>query len=413
MAGGNVSINAQNDITHQTLIGGILTDDSSHELPVNWLYRRGYVDPGDRAIRSGYSQQWRNGRRFHDSWWVDFSNFFEGVATLGGGNVSLSAGRNVSNVDAAAPTNARMPARNASGPLAPNAGALVELGGGDVTVQAGGNIDGGVYYVERGAGKLDAGGSIVTNQTRSPSLGLAVSPPVTLDEHTWLPTTLFLGKGSFDVAARGDVLLGPVANVFLAAGRHQQQLLVQDELLDLRSRRQRERKFADGIGQFARRRHPGQQRVCSVAGDLAGPGVAIEHSTQQSLSYFQPWLRLDVTNVQPFTTLATVSPGSLFATSFSGDVNVVGNLTLSPSATGTIDLVAREGHQWFAAERFRRGCTEPGTKLRSTSPTPIRPEFLESIRLSLFARRWQILSRPDRTRRSTNVFLNANQRDFS
>ena len=26
---------------------------------------------------------------------------------------------------------------------------------------------------------------------------------------------MFLGKGSFDVTARGDLLLGPVANVFL------------------------------------------------------------------------------------------------------------------------------------------------------------------------------------------------------
>ena len=33
----------------------------------------------------------------------------------------------------------------------------------NVTVQAGANIDGGVYYVERGTGQLNAGGSIVTN----------------------------------------------------------------------------------------------------------------------------------------------------------------------------------------------------------------------------------------------------------
>ena len=57
----------------------------------------------------------------------------------------------------------------------------------------------------------------------------------TLDEHTWLPTTLFLGKGSFDVAARGDVLLGPVANVFLLPEGINNSFLLQDDLLDLRS----------------------------------------------------------------------------------------------------------------------------------------------------------------------------------
>ncbi len=341
MAGGNVSISAQNDITHQTIIGGVLTADSSHELPVNWLYRRGYVDPTTGQF--GVVTRAVGGTDVGSTtWWVDFSNFFEGVATLGGGNVRLSAGRDVSNVDAAAPTNARLPARNASGPLAPNAGALVELGGGDVTVQAGGNIDAGVYYVERGTGRLDAGGSIVTNQTRSPSLGLVVSPPDVLDEHTWLPTTLFLGKGSFDVAARGDVLLGPVANVFL---------------------------LPEGINNsfwygtnYSTYSQSDAVNVSSLTGEVnLREGATLSSSgfaplleiwldqvlrlntvaTQQSLSYFQPWLRLDVGNVQPFTTLTTVSPGSLFATSFSGDVNVVGSLTLSPSPTGTIDLVAR------------------------------------------------------------------------
>ena len=342
MAGGNVSISAQGDITHQTVINGVLTADSSHELPVNWLYRRGDIDPatglfgdvthGNEATEIGST-----------TWWVDFSNFFEGVATLGGGNVRLSAGGNVSNVDAAAPTNARMPARHAGGPLAPDAGALVELGGGNVTVLAGGDIDGGVYYVERGVGKLNAGGGIVTNQTRSPSLGFAVSPSVTLDEHTWLPTTLFLGKGNFDVAARGDLLLGPVANVFL---------------------------LPEGINNsfwykttYSTYDPSDRVSVSSLTGSvslreggtLPGNGIApllevwlnqvLELNTQsgqQSLSYFQPWLRLNETSVQPYTTFTTVLPSSLFATSFSGNVNVVGNLTLSPSPTGTVDLVAQK-----------------------------------------------------------------------
>jgi filamentous hemagglutinin len=341
MAGGNVSISAQNDITHQTFIGGVATADSSHELPVNWLYRRGYVDPATGQF--GVVSRAAGGTDVGSTtWWVDFSNFFEGVATLGGGNVNLSAGRNVSNVDAAAPTNARMPARNASGPLAPNANALLELGGGDVTVQAGVDINGGVYYVERGEGKLNAGGDIVTNPTRSPSLGLAVSPATTLDEHTWLPTTLFLGNGSFDVEARGHVLLGPVANVFLLPEGINNSFWYSTYFSTYGQ--------SDAVSVSSLTSAVDLREGATLSSSGFAPLLEIwldqvlllnTEANQQSLSYFQPWLRLDVTSVQPFTTLATVLPASMSATSFSGDVNVVGNLTLSPSPSGTIDLVAQ------------------------------------------------------------------------
>ena len=239
MAGGNVSISAQNDITHQTLIGGVPTADSSHELPVNWLYRRGYVDPatgqfGVVARSSGGTDVGST------TWWVDFSNFFEGVATLGGGNVSLSAGRNVSNVDAAAPTNARMPARNASGPLAPNAGALVELGGGDVTVQAGRQ-----HRWRRVLRRARRGQTGRRSQHRHEpdALALARAGRFTARRRwTNIPgcrPRLFLGKGSFDVAARGDVLLGPVANVFLLPEGINNSFWYKTTFLDLRSGRQR------------------------------------------------------------------------------------------------------------------------------------------------------------------------------
>ena len=207
-AGGNVSIYAQNDITHLTRdIQGDLVPDSSRELPTNWLYRRGYVDP--LTGQFGISKY---GEIASTTWWVDFSNFFEGVGTLGGGNVTLVAGHDVSNVDAVAATNARMPG------VTPVSSNLVELGGGDVTVMAGNNINAGVYYVERGNGVLQAGNSIVTNSTRSPSLGSISFPASIFPSATWLPTTLFVGKGGFDVTATDDVLLGPVANPFLLPG---------------------------------------------------------------------------------------------------------------------------------------------------------------------------------------------------
>ena len=94
--GGNVVIKAQGNIAHYAYQGfGSVTlmADSSHQMPTNWLDREGTVSGGQVITPT--------------SWWVDFTNYFEGVGALGGGNVSLVAGGSVINVDADVPTNAR------------------------------------------------------------------------------------------------------------------------------------------------------------------------------------------------------------------------------------------------------------------------------------------------------------------
>ncbi len=87
LAGGDVTVDAQGNIAHVTKNNsGVIVMDSEKELPDNWLYREGYVNTaGDFGVAHG-------GSIASTSWWVDFSNFFEGVGALGGGNVSLNAG---------------------------------------------------------------------------------------------------------------------------------------------------------------------------------------------------------------------------------------------------------------------------------------------------------------------------------
>lgn len=332
LAGGNVSINAGNDITHLTKnAAGQLVADSSRELPNNWLYRRGFVDPATGAF--GVE---RNGSLASTAWWVDFSNFFEGVGALGGGNVTMTAGRDIANVDAVIPTNARMPSGT------PNAAALVELGGGDLRVTTGRNLDAGAYYVERGRGSLNVGGSIITNSTRTPSLG-TITGAAPLPAETWLPTTLFVGKSSFDVSARGDVLMGPAANAFLLPQGFNNTFWYKTY--------------------FSTYDANSAVNVSSLSGDItlrsaatmpvAGAGGAIPilqawlqnvqlfNALTPTASFYHPWLRLAESKVDPFLTIASLRPGTLRMTSFGGDVNLVGSLTLSPSPVGTLDIVAR------------------------------------------------------------------------
>ena len=326
LGGGNVTIVAQNDIVNELLSNGQLVADSSKEMPTNWLYRRGWIDPA-----TGQFGITRTGGEVEStSWWIDFSNFFEDVGTLGGGNITLIAGHDISNVDAVVPTNARMPKGT------PDASKLIELGGGDLAVTAGHDINGGVYYVERGQGKLSAGGSIHTNSTRA-ALNLTESASgQALDSTTWLPTTLFLGKGSFDISAVGDVLLGPVANPFLLPQGINNSYL---EKIYFST-------YAAGD----------RVDVASLAGAVTikddangGSGslqawyqnILLSYQNPQSLAaQFEPWLRLVETSVNPFTTATALMPATLAATAFSGNINLIGSLTLSPSPVGTVDLAA-------------------------------------------------------------------------
>ncbi|MEK7951843.1 filamentous haemagglutinin family protein [Luteolibacter soli] len=329
LGGGNVTLNAGHDIVHLTKTSaGTLIQDSQRQMPVNWLYRRGYINP-----TTGEFGATRNGDTASTTWWVDFTNFFEGIGALGGGDVSLTAGRDVSNVDAVAPTNARMPGGK------PSADKLVELGGGDIRVKAGRNIDGGVYYVERGEGSLLAGANITTNSTRSPSITIIRTPSQVSDSRTWLPTTLFVGKGGFDVEAGGDILLGPVTNPFLLPQGFNNSFWNKTWFSTYSSDASLSVQSLGGDVNF-------RESVVADGTTDAVPTLQLwfdnqlRLGTNQGSAFYQPWLRLVESSVTPFTEAFRLMPGTLSVSAFSGDINVTGSINLSPSKTGSLDLLA-------------------------------------------------------------------------
>jgi len=342
MGGGNVTISAGADIFRQTRnLSNVLVDDSERQLPMNWLYRRGYVDPVTGLF--GVSTY---GDVASTTWWVDFSNFFEGVGALGGGNIKINAGNDIENIDALIPTNARMPGKTTTGEaIAPDAGTLVELGGGDLTVKAGRNIDGGVYYIERGTGVLSAGGSITTNATRSPSLGILRNPAEVLAPETWLPTTLFLGKGGYDVSARGDLLLGPVVNPFLLPQGYNNSYYYKTYFSTYAPTSYVNATSLGGNVTFREsvtNPSPGTTGVSMpiLQAFMRRSHLLVTSGAGLSASNSQPWLRLAEDNLAPFSTVMTLMAPTLRGTSFSGDINLVGEINLSPSATGTVEMLA-------------------------------------------------------------------------
>lgn len=350
-AGGDVTLSAQGNIERTTRNAvGVTLADSSRQLPSNWLYRRSHVDSAGAFGQILVGNIVSNITDPHASttWWVDFTNFFQGVGALGGGDVTLVAGLDIANMDAVIPTNARMTyqtlvAGESGSELSTRAAdqKLIELGGGDLLVRAGRNIDGGVYYVQSGQGRLEAGEAVTTNATRSINLGIlsSLANPVRLPESTWMPTTLFLGDATFDVSARGDVLLGPIANAHLLPQGNGNRFWYKT--------------YFSTYGAEA------AVNAVSLTGDLnlrnqvtlpdtssAQPFLSVWLSRQNLLSgntsaaFFQPWLRLAESRVDPFTTHATMLPPVLRGTAFSGDINLAGNFNLFPSATGTVELLS-------------------------------------------------------------------------
>jgi hypothetical protein len=346
MAGGNLTISAGQNLERKTRNNSGLINDSSRQLPNNWLYRRGYVaDDGNFAA---LSLGGLNDPAASTSWWIDFSNFFQTSGALGGGNVTLTAGNDIQNFDAVIPTNARAPRGNAA------TSQLRELGGGDLIVKAGRNIDAGIYYVERGTGRLHAGSQITTNSTRSPSPGIVQSlntPPAPLDAATWLPTTLFLGKSNFDVSAVGDVLMGPMANPFLLPQGQNNGFWYKTYFSTFSD--DASVRIASLSGKVTLRNEVLPGSLNPTIADTGAPKDILQTWLERqnlfdsqintTASYRQPWLRLAETRVEPFVSIFGLRPPTLEITSLSGGINVVGSMSLYPAPLGQLEMIAGGG----------------------------------------------------------------------
>ncbi len=175
--GGNISLNA----------GGDILGVDSKQLPSDWLYRQGQLDADGNYILQ-LTDGGNSDKVGSPGWWVKYSAFSQNVGALGGGNVRVTAGGRIDTLSVSIPTTGRVVGSNV-------ADSTVQVqGGGDLRLTAGGDILNGVYYVGRGKGELDAGGTI------GKSTASLVNP------------MLALGDGSFTLTARGDIALDGVFN---------------------------------------------------------------------------------------------------------------------------------------------------------------------------------------------------------
>jgi filamentous hemagglutinin len=342
--GGNIVIDAQQDIAHLRVSGGSLVPDTSWEFPTSWLYRRGATSSTDIFDTTKLNAN----ELATTTWWINFSNFFEGVGALGGGNVTLKAGGNIVNVDAVVPTNARMPFADASGNSLPDAASsLVELGGGNLVVEAGGTIEGGTYYVEQGTGEIIANTITSADDTARISADDAATGSATP-----LPLTLFVGDSSFTVETTNDLTIGSTVNPFwlpqgIGNGFDDESVFSTygpDSAVNLSSL----------LGTITVQGSESSGVV--LPGSLydayysnASPGGLKTTRTSVTSLNKTPWtLTLDPTpagtnfidNVTDYSTFYAVSPPIFRATAFSGNIQYDSDQILMPSSQGTLQLLA-------------------------------------------------------------------------
>lgn len=132
------------------------------------------------------------------AWASAFDAFRQGVGSMGGGNVRVVAGGEIRNLGVVAPTSARTYSEGSNAPEQ-----LIENGG-DVLIRAGGNVAGGMFFVGRGQGDIEAGGTIVTGDVKASAL--------TNVKAQEMAPVLGLMDGQWHVQAQGDVSLSAVYN---------------------------------------------------------------------------------------------------------------------------------------------------------------------------------------------------------
>ena len=262
-------------IAAQGNITGALGTGNSQQLANNWLFRQG-AGTGNRDV----------------TWWVRPDLFRAGVATFGGGDVNINAGGNVTNFSAAAPTTARYDSNGTD--------ASRVDGGGNLNIAAGGDIVNGVYHAGRGDVVLDAGGAI---RKTNGAFG----------------TTVSLQDANVKVSALNDVFIESIHNPTML---HQASVNSTSNLV------------ASGVSPyFVSYGEANTVKLQSLTGD-AGIGAGTNIATGTRVTGFNGGL---------VPAALEFMPSNVAITAFGGDINLDGlQLTLAPAAKGNLSMLASE-----------------------------------------------------------------------
>lgn len=216
---------------------------------------------------------------------LNYSNFAQGVLSAGG-DITVSAERDIADLSVSAPITTRIDGNGASR-------SSTIIGGGDIEITAGRDLLSGAYYVGNGSGRLRAGRAIASDLSTSDGAAIA--------------TMLAVQAGRFQIGAAGDVAIGGVFNPSYLYGNFDGEAYATDASVS----------------------------ILSSAGDI---------SFSRTLGEFGYGSGLSLAAAYQYVTVPTLE---LFAPNGGISVSAGDGMELYPSATGTLSLIAEGRVQLF------------------------------------------------------------------
>ena len=139
------------------------------------------------------------------AWWSRYDLFAQGIASFGGGDITVRAGGNIADLELSTPSSGYAVQAGTAVNGAPLPGGALTLPGGQLQVSAGGDITSGLYFGGGAVAALRAGGSI----RAAASTGLGSAHP---------GVQLFYQDTAWTLDALGDLRIGNLANPALLSG---------------------------------------------------------------------------------------------------------------------------------------------------------------------------------------------------
>jgi len=295
---GTVSNNSYND--WMLRVGGLNAQRQSQ--PTAWGVGLGYI-PGVKNQLKPFV--------------VPQPLFQQNVGAFGGGAVNVKAGGDISDLEVVMPTTGKQvgDANGSPNLTGFNSNEVVVGGGGTLAIEAGGNVNGGVFYLGQGEGSISAGGAIGGGQ-------FAGGP------------VLLMGDTRFDISAGNDLSLAGVTDPMIAD---------------------------DGEVNFFSYGADSGLTLASLAGD-----IGLHSSASKLISVLLP----NTSSTDQQKLLAALYPGSLNATAFGGDIELNEEIILFPAATGSLNLLA-EGDISAADLTYRLGVSDADPALAPGATAPL------------------------------------------